>query len=51
MAVLATARVGREFRVTLPREVRGCLKLDEGDEIVFYTIQGERGRVCIRKGA
>lgn len=49
MAVLATGRVGRDFRVTVPREVREFLSLEEGEELVFYTVEGRMGRVCFRK--
>jgi len=49
MAVLATGSVGRNFRVTLPREVRDYLELKEGEELVFYTLGDQKGRVCFRK--
>jgi len=49
MAVLATGSVGRNFRVTLPREVRDYLDLEEGEELIFYTIGDQKGRVCFRK--
>lgn len=49
MAVLAKGRIGRDFRVTLPREVREFLELKEGEEILFYTVEGQIGRVCFRK--
>jgi len=51
MVVLVTAKVGRDFRVTLPKEVRELLELKEGDELVFYTVERRGGikRVCIRK--
>ena len=34
---MAIGRVGREFRVTRPKEVREFLKLDEGDELVAHA--------------
>ncbi|MCW3992401.1 MAG: AbrB/MazE/SpoVT family DNA-binding domain-containing protein [Candidatus Bathyarchaeota archaeon] len=49
MAVLATGRVGRDFRTTIPTEVREFLGLKEGEELIFYTIEGQKGRVCFRK--
>jgi AbrB family looped-hinge helix DNA binding protein len=49
MVVLTTTKVGRSYRVTLPQEVRELLELREGDEIVFFTVRGQRGRVCLRK--
>jgi len=51
VTVLASGRVGRDFRVTLPREVREALGLLEGDEIVFHTVEGMRGRVCMRRAS
>jgi AbrB family looped-hinge helix DNA binding protein len=49
MVVLATGNVGRNFRVTLPKEVREYLDLEEGAELVFFTIGSKKGRVCFRK--
>jgi len=49
VTVLASGRVGRDFRVTLPREVREELDLRESDEIIFHTVEGMRGRVCMRR--
>lgn len=49
MVILATSRVGKDFRVTLPGEVREFLKLKEADELVFFTVSGQKGRVCLRK--
>ena len=50
MAVLATAKASTDFRVTIPKEARDFLKLEQGDEIVFFTVDGMQGRVCFRKG-
>jgi len=49
MTVLATTRVGRDFRVTIPGKVRELLALSEGDELVFFALRGTKGRVCFRK--
>jgi AbrB family looped-hinge helix DNA binding protein len=49
MTVLASTKIGKNFRVTLPQEVRDFLSLSEDDEIVFYSVEGEKGRVCFRK--
>jgi len=49
MTVLAAVKVGRDFRVTLPKEVRDFLELKEGDGLVFFTIKEGIGRICIRK--
>ena len=49
MVVLASTKVGMDFRVTIPKEVREFLELNEGDEIVFYSIGRQKGRVGFRK--
>lgn len=49
MVVLATAKVRQDFRVTLPKEVRKFLELKRGDEVVFFTVEGWKGRVCFRR--
>jgi len=49
MTILAKAKVGSEFRVTFPKEIREFLDLNEGDELVFYTIKDKKGRVWFRK--
>lgn len=49
MTVLASSKIGQSFRVTLPQEVRDLLSLSEDDEIVFYSVEGEEGRVSFRK--
>ena len=49
MVVLASVKVGRNYRITLPKEVRDHLNLDENSEILFFTISGEKGRICCRK--
>ena len=51
MVILTTTKVGRSYRVTLPQEVRELLELREGDEIVFFTVRGQRGRICFRKSS
>lgn len=49
MTILAKVKIGSEFRVTFPKDVRDFLDLNEGDELVFYTIKDEKGRICFRK--
>ena len=49
MAILATASIGKDFRITIPREVREFLKLKEGDEVIFFSVARQRGRACLRK--
>jgi AbrB family looped-hinge helix DNA binding protein len=51
MVVLATTKVGVDFRVTIPKEVREYLELNKGEELVFYTIRGQKGRVCFRRSS
>lgn len=45
MSILATAMVSKGFRVTIPKEARKFLEIEEGDEIVFFTVEGMQGRV------
>jgi len=49
--IIAKAKIGKDFRLTLPKEVREHLKLEGGEELIFYTVEGLEGRVCIRKGS
>jgi AbrB family looped-hinge helix DNA binding protein len=49
MTILDTTKVGRDFRVTIPKEARELLELKEGDELVFFTIRGRKGHICFRK--
>lgn len=46
MPVLATTRIGKYFRTTVPREARKILELKENDEIEWIL---ENGKVVIRK--
>jgi len=48
VSVLATTRVGRYYRTTVPREVRRLLGIKEGDEVEWAF---EDGKVVVRKGA
>jgi AbrB family looped-hinge helix DNA binding protein len=49
MTILATAKVSKGFRVTIPKEARDVIGLEESDEIVFFNVEGLRNRVCFRK--
>jgi len=49
MAVLATVKVTKDFRITIPKEVRQFLNLEVGRTLVFFTIEGRKGSVCMRK--
>jgi len=46
MPILATTRVGRYFRTTIPREVRKILDINE-DEVIERIF--EDGKIVIRK--
>ena len=48
MPVLSATRVGRNYRTTVPREVRKLLGLGRGDAIEWVF---EDGRVVVRKKA
>lgn len=37
--VSAIAKLGKVFRVTLLMEVRGLLELEEGNKLVFFTVE------------
>ncbi len=49
MAVLAIVKIGQDFRVTIPKEVRELLELEEGDELIFFKTEGWKTRLCLRK--
>jgi AbrB family looped-hinge helix DNA binding protein len=49
MTVLAVAKVSKKYRITLPIEVRDFLNVSEGSNLLFFTIEGAKGRVCIRR--
>jgi len=49
MTILATAKISKGFRVTIPKEAREFLELEKGDEIVFFRVEGMLGRICFRK--
>ena len=51
MTILATTKVGKDFRLTVPKQVRDALELKAGEELVFYTVRGRKGRVCFRKSS
>jgi len=47
MPILATTRVGRYFRTTIPREVRKLLDINENDVIEWIF---EDGKIVVRRG-
>ena len=49
LAVLAVCKVRQGFRVTIPKEVRELLELEEGDELLFFKTRGWVKHICIRK--
>ena len=48
MAILASVKVGKNHRITIPKEVRDVLKINEGSEVIFYTTEGWKRRVGMR---
>jgi len=46
MPILATTRVGRYFRTTIPREVRKLLDINENDVIEWIF---EDGKIIVRR--
>jgi AbrB family looped-hinge helix DNA binding protein len=51
MTILATAKISKGFRVTILKEAREFLELEEGEEIVFFEVEGMLSRVCLRKAS
>jgi len=49
LAVLAVCKVRQGFRVTIPKEVRELLELEEDDELLFFKTRGWVKHICIRK--
>jgi AbrB family looped-hinge helix DNA binding protein len=49
LAVLAVCKVRQGFRVTIPKEVRELLELEEDDELLFFKTRGWIKHICIRK--
>jgi len=49
MTILATGRVGKDFRLTIPRGVREFLEPEEGEDLAFYTLGNQKGHMCFRK--
>jgi AbrB family looped-hinge helix DNA binding protein len=50
MTVIADAKVGEKYRITLPTKVREFLNVVEGSNLIFFTVEDMKGRVCIRRG-
>ena len=50
MVVIAEATISRNFRVTIPKEVREHLKITEGNKLIFFTVPDRKERVCFRRG-
>lgn len=45
--ILASTKLGRYNRTTIPSEVRKLLELSEGDEVLWVF---EEGRIVVEKG-
>ena len=50
MTVLAVAKVSKKYRITLPIEVRDFLNVTEGSNLIFFTVEGMKGRGLYKKG-
>ena len=50
MPVLATTRIGKYYRTTVPREVRRILELKENDE-VEWVLESDKVVVKRRQGS
>ena len=49
MTILTTVKVPKGFRVTIPKEARKRLGLEEGEELIFFTVEDVHNQVCFRK--
>jgi AbrB family looped-hinge helix DNA binding protein len=49
MVILATTKVDKKFRITIPKEIRELLKLTANSELIFFTVAEWKERVCFRK--
>ena len=50
MVILASAKVDKKFRITIPKDVRQLLSLTANSELIFFTVAEWKERVCFRKG-
>ncbi|MBA7496274.1 hypothetical protein ES702_06873 [subsurface metagenome] len=50
MVILASAKVDKKFRITIPKEIRQLLNLTANSELIFFTVAEWKERVCFRKG-
>ena len=39
MTILTSAKISKFFLVSIPKEIREFMELEEGDEIVFLTVR------------
>jgi AbrB family looped-hinge helix DNA binding protein len=49
MVILASVKVDKKFRITIPKEVRQMLNLTANSELLFFTVAEWKERVCFRK--
>jgi AbrB family looped-hinge helix DNA binding protein len=50
MVILASAKVDKKFRITIPKEIRQLLNLTPDSELIFFSVAEWKERVCFRKG-
>ncbi len=50
MVILASAKVDKKFRITIPKEIRQHLNLEPDSELIFFSVAEWKERVCFRKG-
>ena len=50
MVILASAKVDKKFRITIPKEIRQLLSLTPDSKLIFFSVTDWKERVCFRKG-
>jgi AbrB family looped-hinge helix DNA binding protein len=49
MVILASVKVDKKFRITIPKEIRQLLSLTPESELIFFSVADWKERVCFRK--
>ena len=49
MVIVASVKVDKQCRITIPKEIRQLLHLTADSELIFFTVAEWKERVCFRK--